>query len=298
MLKNALIKTIIRLQRKRTNYDRPIAIRSAAEKRARRYIRLPLQCMAWEIDAAGVKAEQVMWHGKNEGRAILYFHGGGYTVCSPRTHRHLVCNIARACGAVALVPEYRLAPEHPHPAAVDDAVKSYRWLLKSGIKPHRIAVMGDSAGGGLALALLMHLRDKKLPLPGCAVLLSPWTDLTGSGESIMKNKRKDPMLEPRALEKFARYYVPSGDLAHPSVSPLFGNFKKLPPLLFHVGECEILLDDARRAAEKAKESGVETEIAIWPGMIHVFHYLSPLLKEATKAIEDIGQFVRRHIPAT
>lgn len=296
MLKNALIKMLIRWQRKKTDYDRPVAIRSATEKLARRYLRMPLACMASEADAGGVSAEQVSWYGKNEGRTILYFHGGGYTFCSPRTHRPLVCRIARACGAKAFVPEYRLAPEHPHPAAVEDAVKSYRWLLKSGIKPHRIAVMGDSAGGGLALVLLQQLRDKKIPPPACAVLLSPWTDLTASGSSIQHNKRKDPLLEPIALQKFARYYVPDGTLDRPTASPLFGDFTKLPPLLFQVGECEILLDDVRRAAEKARASGVDSEITVWPGMIHVFQYLAPFLKDARKAIEDIGMFVKKHIP--
>lgn len=296
MLLNALIKTIIRCFRMMTNYDNPVALRKSAEKRSQRYIRMPLSCMAWEINANGVLCEKVLWYGHDEGRTILYFHGGGYSLCSPRTHRHLVCHIARACKAVAFVPNYRLAPEYPYPAAFDDAVKTYRWLLKNGIKPQHLAVMGDSAGGGLALVLLQYLRDKKMPLPACAVLLSPWTDLSVSGESIIKNKRKDPLLEPIALYKFARYYLPDGDLRNPRISPLFGSFANLPPLLFQVGECEILLDDARRAAEKAKASGVETEITIYRRMIHVFQYLTPLIREATRAIEEIGSFVQRHIP--
>lgn len=296
MLKNTLIKLIIRWRRRKVNYDRPIAIRKGTEKLAHRYIRLPLNCMTSEIKASGVPAEEVYWRGKDEGRIILYFHGGGYVFCSPRTHRPLVCRIARACGAKAIVPDYRLAPEHPYPAAVDDAIKTYRWLLKKGIKPSRLALMGDSAGGGLALVLLQTLRDKKIPLPACAVLLSPWTDLTASGASIIQNRRKDPLLSPEAIEKFARHYLPDGDLSRPAVSPLFGDFRKLPPLLFHAGFCEILLDDALRAAEKAKASGVNVEIAVWPRMIHVFHYLANFLEESRKAIDQIGTFVRRHVP--
>ncbi len=287
---------IIQWQRKKTDYDRPIAIRKATEKLAHRYLRMPLNCMAAEVDVGGIAAEKVWWYGKDEKRIILYFHGGGYVICSPRTHRPLVCRIARECGAMALVPEYRLAPEHPHPAAVEDAIKSYRWLLKSGTKPHRIAVIGDSAGGGLALVLLQQLRDKKIPLPACAVLLSPWADLTASRTTIKANKRKDPLLEQKALEKFARYYVPDCSFDHATASPLFGDFRKLPPILLQVGECEILLDDARRTAKKARDADVDVEISEWPGMIHVFQYLAPFLQDSRKAIEEIGTFVKRHIP--
>ena len=295
MLRNTLIKLIIRWRRRKLDYNRPAAIRKGTEKLANRYIRLPLKCMASQVDAGGVSAEWVSWQGRDSGRVIFYLHGGGYVICSPRTHRDLLWRLARACGARVLVPDYRLAPENPHPAAVEDAVKAYRWLLKSGVKPARVAVMGDSAGGGLALVLLQQLRDKKIPLPACAVCLSPWTDLTASGESMEKNRRKDPLLSPEAIRIFARHYAPEGDLGQPSISPLFGDFRKLPPLLIQASSSEILMDDARRAAEKAKSAGVDAEITLWPGMIHVFQALASYLKDSRRAIRDIAAFVEKHI---
>jgi len=296
MLRNTLIKMIIRWRRRKIDNNRPIAIRKGTEKLANRYIRVPLKCMGSEVDAGGVPSEWVTWRGKDSGRVILYLHGGGYVICSPRTHRDLLWRLARACSARVLAPDYRLAPENPHPAAVEDALKAYRWLLKSGVKSARIAVMGDSAGGGLALVLLQRLRDKKIPLPACAVCLSPWTDLTASGESMEKNRRKDPLLSPEAIRIFARHYAPEGDLGQPSISPLFGDFRKLPPLLIQASSSEILMDDARRAAERAKAAGVDTEITLWPGMIHVFQALASYLKDSRRAIREIGKFVEKHIP--
>ncbi len=296
MLLNALIKFIIRFRRRKIDYNRPIAIRKGTEKLAAKYLKTPQRCLVTPIDADNVPAEWVEWQGADAGRVVLYFHGGGYAICSPRTHRELTWRLARACRARVLVPDYRLAPENPHPAAVEDSLASYRWLLKSGVKPGRISVMGDSAGGGLTLVLLQQLRDAGLPLPACAVCLSPWTDLTCSGSSMQTNRRKDPFLTPIAVEIFARHYTPSGDLALPSISPLFGDFRKLPPLLIHAGACEILLDDARRAMEKAMAAGVDAEFKIWPGMIHVFQALAYFLKDSRRAIGEIGEFVERHVP--
>lgn len=296
MFRNSIIKLIIRWWRHKVDYTRPIAIRKGTEKMAARYIRVPDRCEINPVDAGGVPAEWVSWKGSDSGRVIFYLHGGGYVFCSPRTHRDLMWRLARACGARVLVPDYRLAPENPHPAAVDDAVRAYRWLMKSGVKSSRVAVMGDSAGGGLTLVLLQQLRDRKITLPACGVCLSPWSDLTASGESMQKNRRKDPLLSPEAITHFARLYAPERDLAKPTVSPLFGSFKGLPPLLLQAGSGEVLLDDARRVAEKAAAEGVNTGITIWPGMIHVFQSLAFMLKDARSAIRDIGQFVERHIP--
>jgi epsilon-lactone hydrolase len=296
MIRNTIIKLIIRNRRRKIDFTRVIAIRKGAEKMAARYLRLPEKCVITQIDAGGVPAEWVLWRGADSGRVIFYLHGGGYTICSPRTHRDLMWRLARATGSRVLVPEYRLAPEHPHPAAVEDAVSAYRWLLKSGVKPSQVAVMGDSAGGGLTLVLLMQLRDRKIPLPACAVCLSPWTDLTGSGDSMSANRRRDPLLWPEAIAYTARLYAPEADLAKPSVSPLFGSFKGLPPLLIQVGGAEVLLDDSRRVAAKAAVAGVHAEITIWPGMIHVFQALAFMLKDARRAIREIGQFVAKNIP--
>jgi epsilon-lactone hydrolase len=296
MIRNTIIKLIMRNRRRTIDFTRVIAIRKGAEKLVARYVRLPRKCEIIPADAGGVPAEWVSWKDADSGRVIFYLHGGGYTICSPRTHRDLMWRLARATGARVLVPDYRLAPEHPHPAAVEDAVAAYRWLLKSGVKPSRVSVMGDSAGGGLALVLLMQLRDRKIPLPACAVCLSPWSDLTASGDSMSTNKRKDPLLWPEAIAYTARLYAPESDLAKPSVSPLFGSFKWLPPLLIQVGGAEVLLDDSRRVAAKAAIAGVKTEITVWPGMIHVFQALAFVLEDARRAIREIGLFVEKHIP--
>ncbi|HOD15406.1 MAG TPA: alpha/beta hydrolase [Spirochaetota bacterium] len=296
MIRNFFIKLIIRSRRSTVDYTRPIAIRKGAEKIVARYMRLPDRCEITPVNAGGIQAEWVSWQGSDNKRVIFYLHGGGYSICSPRTHRDLMCRLARTCGARVLVPDYRLAPENPHPAAVEDAVKSYRWLLKSGVKPSRVAVMGDSAGGGLALVLLQQLRDKKIPLPACAVCLSPWSDLTGSGDSMRKNRWRDPLFTREAIVYTALLYAPYCDLAKPAVSPLFGSFKGLPPLLIQVGSGELLLDDSRRVAEKAAAEGVKTDITVWPGMIHVFQALAFTLKEARNAIRDIGLFVGQYIP--
>lgn len=296
MFRNMFIKLIIRLRRRKIDYTRPIAIRKGTEKMVARYMRLPDRCVITPVDAGGVQSEWVSWQGSDSGRVIFYLHGGGYVICSPRTHRDLMWRLARTCGARVIIPDYRLAPENPHPAAVEDAVKAYRWLLKSGVKPSRIAVMGDSAGGGLALALLQQLRDKKIPLPACTACLSPWSDLTGSGNSMRTNRRRDPLFTREAIAYFALLYAPYSDLAKPSVSPLFGSFKGLPPLLIQAGSGELLLDDARRVAEKAAAEGVNVDITVWPGMIHVFQALAFILKPARSAIRDIGHFVEQHIP--
>jgi acetyl esterase/lipase len=293
---NTIIKLILRIFRRTIDITNIRAIRKGSEKLVARYVKLPRRCEITPVDAGGIPAEWVSWTGADSGRVILYLHGGGYTICSPRTHRDLMWRLARATGARVLVPDYRLAPEHPHPAAVEDAVAAYRWLLKKGVKPQRLAVMGDSAGGGLALVLLQQLRDRKVPLPACAVCLSPWTDLTASGESMRANRCKDPLLWPEAIAYTARLYAPEADLAKPAVSPLFGSFRGLPPLLIQVGGAEVLLDDSRRAAAKAAIAGVPTAITIWPGMIHVFQALAFIVKESRRAIREIGQFVAKQIP--
>jgi monoterpene epsilon-lactone hydrolase len=297
MIKYAIARMIIRRWSNKADASKYRGMRKWEERLATTYIRLPRKCVVTPADAGGVPSEWVIWEGTDAGRVILYLHGGGYVLCSPRTHRDLACRLARACAARVLSIDYRLAPEHPHPAAVDDAVSAYRWLLDSGIKHSRIAVMGDSAGGGLTLVLLQQLRDRKIPLPACAVAMSPWADLTCSGDSMKQNSRKDPMLPPKVVAGFARHYAPEGDFSLPSVSPLFGDFSGLPPILIHVGTDEVLLDDSRRVAEKALKTGTTLELKIWPRMIHVFQAMAFILPEARQAIKEIGCFVERHIPS-
>jgi acetyl esterase/lipase len=187
--------------------------------------------------------------------------------------------------------DYRLAPEHPYPAALDDSLASYTWLVEQNRNPATITVMGDSAGGGLVIALLLKLQDNGIPLPGCAVVLSPWTDLTCSSPSIEEKADEDPILNSDKLRIGARCYSGGTDLKSPYLSPLFGSFDKLPPLLVQVGTDEMLLDDSRLFTQKAREAGHPVELEVWEGMIHVWHYLARFLPEGRQAIERIGHFL-------
>jgi epsilon-lactone hydrolase len=227
------------------------------------------------------------------GAAMLYLHGGGYVIGSPRSHRHLAAALAGAAGAATLLPDYRLAPEHPFPAAVEDAVVAYRWLLARGIPPAGITIAGDSAGGGLTVATLLALRDGGLPRPAAGVCISPWVDLTSGGASYASKAASDPIVTQAGVSEMARAYVGAGDPRAPLVSPLFADLAGLPPLLVHVGSEEVLLDDSVALADRARTAGVAATLEIWPDMIHVWHWFFPMLDEGRKAIAGIGDFVRQ-----
>ncbi len=224
--------------------------------------------------------------------ALLYLHGGGYAICSPFTHRALAANLGKAAGLNALVPDYRLAPEHPFPAAIDDAVAAYRWLLEQGAPSERIVIAGDSAGGGLTLATMLKLRDTGEPLPGAAAVISPWTDLAVTGESVKTRQKDDPMLYRSGLIEYAQLYLGDHDCKDPLASPLYADFAGFPPLIIHVGTAEILHDDATRLAERAQAAGVDVSLHVYDDMMHVWHYYAGVLPEADTAIEQIGQFLR------
>ena len=229
-------------------------------------------------------------------RVILYLHGGGYCICSLDTHRGLVARLALASEARVLAPAYRLAPENPFPAALEDALSAYRWLLKQGIPSEQIAMGGDSAGGGLTVATATSLRDSGEPLPAALFLLSPWTDLTFSGESIRSRRQVDPIFGRDGGPQYAPAYIGAHSPADPLVSPLFADLHSLPPVLIHVGNDEILLDDSTRIEEKLKAAGVNVHLKIWNGMWHVFQAFSPWVPEAQSSIEIIGTFIRQQIP--
>ena len=222
---------------------------------------------------------------------ILYCHGGGYVVGSPRAYRGLAARLATLTRCDVAVIDYPLAPEHPYPAAPEDAIRAYRELLSRGIDASSIVIAGDSAGGNLALVTLLRARDCRLPLPSAAVLLSPWTDLTGSGDSTRTNAKLDPMLPAQRLDEAARMYAPDAALDDPDVSPLFGDFAGLPPLSIHVGTTEILLDDSRRLAHRARQHGVQVALRTWHRMPHVFPMFADFLPEARRALDEIGEFV-------
>ncbi len=246
------------------------------------------------VTANGVKSEWVTAPGADPGRAILYLHGGGYVIGSINTHRSLAARLSRAAKARVLVIDYRLAPEHPHPAAVDDSLAAYRWMLAQGLKPSRIAVAGDSAGGGLTAATLVAIRDAKLPLPAAGALLSPWVDMEGIGESMTTKDSVDPMVHKEGLLGMAKAYLGGKDPRTPLAAPLYADLTGLPPLLIQVGTSETLMDDGARLSERAKKAGVNVTYEPWQNMIHVWHLFAPMLDEGQQAIEKIGAFVQRH----
>jgi monoterpene epsilon-lactone hydrolase len=221
---------------------------------------------------------------------VLYLHGGGWILGWYPSHRNLVAHICEAAACRAVAVEYRLAPEHPFPAALEDCVTAYRWLVASGTKPQQIVIAGDSAGGNLVLTTLMSLRDAGDPLPAAAVCLSPMTDLAGTGESLSRGR--DALLTVESAMSMAKAYVGDQDPRSPLISPQYGDLTGLPRLLVQVGADEILLSDSLRLAEHAKAAGVDVDLAVWPGMWHVWHTLAPYLPEARQAVDAIGVFVR------
>ena len=244
------------------------------------------------LDAAGVPAEWSGPPGAAGDRAILYLHGGGYVIGSIASHRHLVAALARAAGARALALNYRLAPEHAFPAAVEDALAGYRFLLASGFDPGRIAVAGDSAGGGLTVATLVAARDAGLPQPACGFCISPWVDLEGLGASMTAKAADDPMVQHEGLSGMAGAYLAGASPRTPLAAPLYADLRSLAPLLIHVGSAETLLDDSTRLAAAAAAADVDVRLESWPGMIHVWHFFHPMLGEGREAIASAGAWIR------
>ncbi|HLW70327.1 MAG TPA: alpha/beta hydrolase [Candidatus Binataceae bacterium] len=266
-------------------------MRGAMEKVAERVAK---DVTVTPVIAGGVPAEWIVAPGAADDRVILYLHGGGYVMGSINTHRAMIARISRAAQAKALALDYRLAPEHPFPAAVEDAMAAYRWLLEQGYKPGKIVIAGDSAGGGLTLAAVLALRDAKTPLPAAAIPISAWTDMEGTGASVQTRASRDPMVGGGGLGGMAQKYLGNADPKNPLASPLHGDYRGLPPMLLQVGDAEILLDDSTRVAEKAKAAGVKVDLEVWDDMVHVWHVYAKLLPEGQQAIDRIGQYVREH----
>jgi len=239
----------------------------------------------------GVPGEWQLPQTGDGGRTILYLHGGGYVLGSPLSHRDMVGAIADAAHARAFIADYRLGPEHPFPAAVEDAVAAYQGLLDSGIDPARLCIAGDSAGGGLTVAALVAIRDRKLPLPAGGICISPWADLTCSSNSMTSMAEADPMLKPDALRWMAGLYLNGQDPKVPLASPVFADLEGLPPLLIQVGTEEALYDDAITLSRVAHEAGVDATLEVWEGMMHVWHLMAKLIPEGKQAIQAIGAFV-------
>jgi len=254
---------------------------------------LPAGTHVESVSADGVPAEWISLPNADAERVLLYLHGGAYVLGSFKSHRDMVARISAASGVRGLLIDYRLAPEHVFPAAIEDALTAYRWLLANGTKPEHIVLGGDSAGGGLTLALLQTLRDKGVPLPAGAVLLSPWTDLVGTVESRTTRDAADPWISGQAISFVSGMYAGTEDVQNPLISPINANMHGLPALFIHVGNDEVLLDDSLHVAERAKAARVPVEITVWDGMWHVFHCFACVLPEAQQAIEQIGVFIRK-----
>lgn len=227
------------------------------------------------------------------GRTILYFHGGGYLFGSPRLMAPISCHIAAAAEAPAFSLDYRLAPEHPCPAAIEDALAAFDWLQAGGTPPQEIFVGGDSAGGGLALAMMQALHKKRAALPGGAFLISPWTDLTASGASISENDVRDAMFTADSIRRGGAHYAGSLPLDDPRVSPLFGDFEGLPPLFISASRDEVLRDDSIRTAEKARAAGVPVDFRLEEGLVHIWPIFAPILPESRRTIRQIADFIRK-----
>lgn len=244
---------------------------------------------------AGVPCEVHMPDSAPSNRVILYMHGGGFALGSPASHRNLVSRLAQLAGMKAISMNYRKAPEHPFPAAITDTVAVYRHCMDQGLKPSNIVFCGDSAGGNLVLTTLLKLKQDSLPLPAAGCCISPWCDLTMKAASIQGNAATDLILTPQLLQQFADQYVPATERSQPLISPVFGDLAGLPPLLIQVGSSEILLDDARNMAARARQAQVSVELEVWEDMQHVWHYTALFLKDGRRALQRISDFFKASI---
>jgi acetyl esterase/lipase len=248
-----------------------------------------------DVVAGGVPAQWVTPDGADTRRVIVHFHGGGYCFCSIRSHSRLVGHLAKAAGCRGLNVGYRLAPEHPHPAAVADALDAYRWLLGQGVEPGRIVVSGDSAGGGIAVAVLLKARDEGLPLPAAAVLMSPWVDLTMTADSVTTRADVDVRQDPIGTKWCASQYLAGQDPRQPSASPLHGDLTGLPPMYIQAGDWDILVDDSHHLADKARGCGVDVRLDLFPEMLHAHQLWVGNMPEADDAVARIGDYVRQRL---
>jgi acetyl esterase/lipase len=254
---------------------------------------VPVSCRL--VSAGGVDGEWIVPTYAPRDKAILYFHGGGFRLGSVASHRDLIARIAEASGCRMLAINYRLAPEHRFPAALEDAGAAFAWMREQGLAPEDIALAGDSAGGNLVLTLMVSLRDRGQPLPAAGALMSPWTDLAATGESYHSRAAADPIHQRSMILALAKNYLgEGGDATNPLASPLYADLSSLPPLLIQVGDRETVRDDATMLAAKAKAADVEAELQVWDGMIHVFQ-MFPGIPQAQQAVESIAAFLRRHL---
>lgn len=255
--------------------------------------KMPDGVKAEKINCDGIPAEWLIPANLQNSGVVLYLHGGGYAMGSINTHRALMSRIAVASKTKVFGIEYRLAPENPFPCAIDDAFKAYNWLLQQGFDNSKIVIAGDSAGGGLTAALLIRIRDENAPRPSAGVCLSPWLDLAITGETALTLAAEDPMIDLASVKSFAMYYATKEQHLHPWVSPLYADLTGLPPVYIQVSTSEILLDDTRRFAEKAKTAGVDIQVDYWEKMVHVWQAFGSYLPEALQAIQKLGAYIEK-----
>lgn len=244
------------------------------------------------VNADGIACERVMCGLVDSSKIMLFLHGGGYNAGSSKTHRRLAAYLSQAAGIPLLLPDYRLAPEHPFPAGVEDVARVYRWLLNTGYAPEQVVFGGDSAGGGLAISALLMLREAGDSLPAGAAVMSPMLDMTLSGESMASRAALDPLTTEYGLRTAVDYYIGTGDPKHPIASPLYADLRGLPPLLIHVGDYEMLLSDSTRLAEQGHAAGVDVHLTVWPELWHIFQAWAADVPEARESLAQIGAWVR------
>lgn len=297
MRSEALTRLIAEFRGANREPDRTIAqLRDGFDQLAANKFLVPSDVSITPVDAGGVAGEWVSPPAPACG-VVLFFHGGGYCMGSPKTHRGLTGRLALASNRRVLSLDYRLAPEHPFPAAIDDCVAAYRWLLDGGTSPHDIALAGDSAGGGLVLCLLLALKQQNLPLPATCACLSPLTDHVKSGDSVRLRADRDPLLTPASTTANSDRYVTPEQARDPLASPLYGDLSGLPPTLILVGSEEILFDDSSRVAAKAQEAGSPVELDVWEGLFHVWPLFADDLPEGQEAIDRAAAYIREHLAA-
>lgn len=287
----ALVRLGLRLGKNRRRRASVAQLRGRLRAFERFTPRPPRGTVTSLIDTGGVTAARIVTPASRRDCHMLFLHGGGYISGAAANYRHFTWRIATAARAQVIAVDYRLAPENPFPAALEDAFSSYCWLLAGGADAQRIAILGDSAGGGLGFALLLKLRDEGVALPAAIVALSPWTDLAMTGDSVALNARADVAVDPDRAADYAQLYLAGADPRTPYASPLYGDWRNAPPALIQVGSDEVLRDDSVRMAEKLRAAGCVVELEIWPGMPHVWHAFVPMLPEARRAIGRIGAFL-------
>ena len=271
----------------------PLAVQRQGSRAAGLLSKFPRGTVSGKLDMNGVPAVRLHAPAAEPGKAVLLLHGGAYVLGGPASHGALAAQLGQAAGAEAYLANYRLAPESPYPAALDDALAAYRWLLQQ-YQPGQLVIAGDSAGGNLTLAAAIAIRDAGLPLPAALVLISPWLDLTHGGETVRSRAQRDPMLRASWLGACAGLYAGNITPGDPRISPLFDDLKGLPPMMIHVGSEEILFSDSERLAQRAAAAGVEVSLHCFDGLWHDFQLHAGQLAEADASIAGLGQFMRKH----